>query len=259
MFCQNQSVMSRSEPGNPKCITGSSHHKNPVTPSELSLFAELCLTISPDLGVGWVENLFTRNGSSSKDMSDTLSALCQKLTINPVKSLVAESYELLEGYRIAVIEWARLFKLSSGINYKISEGFVHSKIRHDQHNLRTAIEQIQAEEVLQRPQIKAGIIGASGCGKSILCQYLAGLAAHLTDESLPIPIDGRSFQMTTNIHDMIYSAIQTVWPTCPLENFDLLIKTLIESLQNGRGIALIDNWEWTTNHLSIISRACYEL
>ena len=24
MFCQNQSVMSRSEPGNPKCITGSS-------------------------------------------------------------------------------------------------------------------------------------------------------------------------------------------------------------------------------------------
>jgi len=27
MFCQNQSVMTRSEPGNPKCITGSRTNK----------------------------------------------------------------------------------------------------------------------------------------------------------------------------------------------------------------------------------------
>ena len=237
--------------------TRPTHHKNPVTSSELSQFAELCLTISPDLGVKWVENLFARNGSSSRDMSDSLSALYKKNSVNQrQKSVVEEGRELLESYRVAVIEWAQHFKLSSGIDYKIGDGFIHSKIRRDFRlgNSQDMTQKIRAEELLQNPHVKAGIISVAGAGKSMLWQHLTELAAHSTDLSFPIPIDSTSLQVGMGTRDVIYNAIRTTWPTCIPQKIELLIDILDKSLEDGNAIALVDNWRWTPEKLRLIFR-----
>lgn len=213
-------------------------------PNELSQFAELCLAEAPELGVSWIKQLFSSNGSGERDLSESIQKL---VLITEQKPILLNNADLLEQYREAVVGWASNVDLFSGTNFKIADGFVQSTIRRKKsHGTYFSSETSNAEELLQRSHTKTVIVGTPGTGKSVLLRSLAGTAAQLVNSSLPVPIDYMSIQNGANPLDAIRSAIFAVWPDCLPQNLDALTQALNHILEYGQGVALLDNWEWET-------------